>query len=207
MKKLMISKLLAGTAALALPLMASASSTYTTGTTGTLTATATVNLQVVIQRNLYLRVGTSTGTTATTATTDLITFNAPLGTTGAVAGVGGDLTAGVETAAVLSNGGSTVTLVATTNTNGLSDGGGVNFIPFTQITTTAAQDTSGTVLPAPTLANGTSNTVTLTAPGTTKVINQDAKWTYAFANTGTYPAGTYGGTTNNGTVTYTATMP
>jgi hypothetical protein len=206
-------KLLAGTAALALPLMASAASTYTTGT-GTLTAAATVNFQVVIQKTLFLRVGTgsayASGTPTTVATTDLITFSPALGSTGtAVAGVGGDLgtgTAAIETAAVVSNGGSTVTLVANTNTNGLSDGAATpSYIPFTQITTAATKLNSATPLPAPTLANGTSNTVTLTA--TNKVINQDAQWTYTYANSVTYPGGTYGGTTNNGTVTYTATMP
>ncbi len=212
MNKSMALKFLAGTAALALPLMASAASTYTTGT-GTLTATANVNLSVVIQKVLYLRVGSgsaySTGTLATSATTDLITFSPALGSTGtAVAGVGGDLTGGVETAAVVSNGGSSVTLVASTNANGLSDGAATpSYIPFSQITTTPSALTSATPLPAPVLnGTGTSSTVTLTASAA-KVINQDAKWTFGYANSVTYPGGTYGGTTNNGTVTYTATMP
>jgi hypothetical protein len=204
-------KTLLGTAALTLPLMASAASTYTTGT-GALTATATVNFSVVIQKVLYLRVGTgsayTTGTLATNATTDLITFSPALGSTGtAVAGVGGDLTGGVETAAVVSNGGN-VTLVATTAAAGLTDGAG-DFIPFSQITTTAAANTGTyTTLPAPVLnATGTSSTVTLTASAA-KVINADAKWTYSYNNSVAYPGGTYGGTTAlNGTVTYTATMP
>ncbi len=204
-------KTLLGTAALTLPLMASAASTYTTGTGG-LTAAATVNFSVVIQKVLYLRVGTgsayTTGTLATNATTDLITFSPALGSTGtAVAGVGGDLTGGVETAAVVSNGGN-VTLVATTAAAGMTDGAG-DFIPFSQITTTAAANTGTyTTLPAPVLnATGTSSTVTLTASAA-KVINADAKWTYSYNNSVAYPGGTYGGTTAlNGTVTYTATMP
>src|SRR6267143_1861970 len=50
-------------------------------------------------------------------------------------------------------------------------------------------------------------TVVITAPPT-KVIIQDAKWTYAYANTTTPPAGIYGGVNvNNGRVVYTATMP
>jgi hypothetical protein len=54
---------------------------------------------------------------------------------------------------------------------------------------------------------GSSSTVTLTASAA-KVITADAKWTYKFANTATYPGGTYGGSgTNNSLVTYTATMP
>src|SRR5450631_4374969 len=136
-------KVLLGTAALTLPLMASAASTYTTGSTN-LSAAATVNLQVVIQKVLYLRVGTgslyATGALATGGATDLITFNAPLNTVGtSVSGTGGDLTGGVETAAVVSNGGSSVALVASTNANGLSDGATPpNYIPFTQIKTTAS---------------------------------------------------------------------
>src|SRR5205085_748309 len=88
----------------------------------------------------------------------------------------------------------------------LGDGAG-DSIAYTQISTTATTLTSATALPAPTLANGASANVVITAPPT-KVINQDAKWTYAYANTTTPPAGTYGGVNvNNGRVVYTATMP
>src|SRR5260221_7339135 len=121
-----------------------------------------------------------------------------------VAGTGGDLTGGVETAAVVSNSGN-VTLNATAS-GALSDGAG-DSIAFTQLTTTAWTLTSGTALPAPVLANGTSSNVVLVAPAT-KVINLDAKWTYAYANTTLPPAGTYGGVNvNNSRVGYTATMP
>jgi hypothetical protein len=97
-------------------------------------------------------------------------------------------------------------LVATA-TGALSDGAG-DTIPFTQITTAAAVNTASyTLLPAPVLSNGTSSTVTLTAPAA-KIINADAKWTFSYANSVTPPGGTYGGVnTNNGRVTYTATMP
>src|SRR2546429_560544 len=108
------------------------------------------------------------------------------------------------TAAVVSNSGN-VTLNATA-TGALGDGAG-DSIAYTQITTTATTLTSATALPAPTLANGASANVVITAPPT-KVIIQDAKWTYAYANTTTPPAGTYGGVNvNNGRVVYTATMP
>jgi hypothetical protein len=206
-------KTLLGTAVLTLPLAALAASTYTTGTSN-LTAAATVNFSVVIPQVLYLRVGTgsvySTGTLATVATTDLITFSPAVGSVGdgtAVPGTGGDLTGGVETAAVVSNGGN-VTLVASEAAAGLTDGNG-DYIPFSQITTTAAANTATyTTLPAPVLnGTGSSSTVTLTASAA-KVITADAKWTYKFANTATYPGGTYGGSgTNNSLVTYTATMP
>jgi hypothetical protein len=204
-------KTLLGTAALTLPLVASAASTYSTGTAN-LTAAAQVDFSVVIPKILYLRVGAgstyTTGALSTVNTVDLITFSPAVGTVGnstAVAGTGGDLTGGVETAAVVSNSGN-VTLVATA-TGGLSDGAG-DTIPFTQITTAAAVNTATyTLLPAPVLSNGTSSTVTLTAPAA-KVINADAKWTFSYANSVTPPGGTYGGVnTNNSRVTYTATMP
>jgi hypothetical protein len=204
-------KTLLGTAALTLPLVASAASTYTTGAAN-LSAAAQVDFSVVIPKILYLRVGTgstyTTGALTTVNTVDLITFSPAAGTVGnstAVAGTGGDLTGGVETAAVLSNSGN-VTLVATA-TGALSDGAG-DTIPFTQITTAAAVNTASyTLLPAPVLSNGTSSTVTLTAPAA-KIINADAKWTFSYANSVTPPGGTYGGVnTNNGRVTYTATMP
>jgi hypothetical protein len=41
-----------------------------------------------------------------------------------------------------------------------------------------------------------------------KLIQEDAKWAFASANTTAPPAGTYGGVNvNNGRVVYTATMP
>jgi hypothetical protein len=209
MKTSIALKGLLGTAALTLPLIASAASTVTTGA-GALTAAATVNFTVVIPHFLYLRVGTgsayASGTLATVATTDLITFTVPAGTVGngtAVAGTGGDLSAGVETAAVLGNGGN-VTLTAAA-TGALSDGAG-DTIPYTQITTTAAANTAGySTLAAPALSNGTSSEI-ITATG--KIVQADAKWTYGYLNTASAPSGTYGGTSAlNGTVTYTATMP
>jgi len=177
---------LAGAATLALPLVASAESNVQTGT-ATATPGATAH--------------------ASNSAIDLITFSptaAQLGSGTGVAGTGGDLTAGVETAAVVSNSGN-VTLNATA-TGALSNGAG-DTISFSQITTTATTLTSATALPAPTLTNATSANVLLTAPST-KVIVQDAKWTFAYANSAFVPTGTYGGVnTNNGRVTYTATMP
>lgn len=204
---------LLGAAALALPLMAFAESNVATGN-GSLTATAHVDFTIVIPKILYLRVGNGSLYTAATpvltnnTTIDLITFSPAVGAVGngtAVAGTGGDLTNGVETAAIVSNSGS-VTLNATAS-GALGDGAG-DSIPFTQITTAAtALTASNTLLPAPVLANGASSTVTLTAPAT-KFITADAKWTYSYANASVVPGGTYGGVnTNNGRVVYTATMP
>ena len=203
--------LLAATAAV-VPLLCNAESNVQTGAnTAAPGATAHVDFQITIPKILYLRVGTgssyTTGVLSSVGTVDLVSFAptaAQVGNGTAVAGTGGDQTNGVETAAVVSNSGN-VTLNATA-TGALGDGAG-DSIAYTQISTTATTLTSATALPAPTLANGASANVVITAPPT-KVIIQDAKWTYAYANTTTPPAGTYGGVNvNNGRVVYTATMP
>jgi hypothetical protein len=203
-------KTVLGTAALALPLAALAESNVQTGAATATGATAHVDFQITIPKILYLRVGTgssyTTGVLAANTNIDLITFAptaAQLGA-GAVAGTGGDLLNGTETAAIVSNSGN-VTLNAT-SAGALSDGAG-DSIAFTQITTAVATNTSATALPAPTLANGVSNNVVLTAPSS-KVITQDAKWTFAYANSAVVPTGTYGGVnTNNSRIVYAATMP
>src|SRR6202795_757181 len=212
MKTSIALKSLFGSGALMVPLMALAESNVQTGAaTAAPGATAHVDFSIVIPKILYLRVGTgssySTGVLASNPAVDLITFSptaAQVGNGTAIAGTGGDLTGGVETAAIVSNSGP-VTLNATA-TGALSDGNG-DTIPFTQITTAATTLTSGTQLPAPVLTNGTSSNVVLTAPAT-KLIVEDAKWTYSYANAANVPAGTYGGVNvNNSRVTYTATMP
>jgi hypothetical protein len=205
-------KSLVGAGALMLPLMTLAESNVQTGAaTASPGATAHVDFTIVIPKVLYLRVGTgsaySTGALTSVNSIDLITFSPAAGTVGngtAVAGTGGDLTGGVETAAIVSNSGN-VTLNATAS-GALSDGAG-DTIPFSEITTAASTLTSATQLSAPVLTNGASSNVVLTAPAT-KLIVQDAKWTYKFANSANVPAGTYGGVNvNNGRVVYTATMP
>jgi len=212
MRNSIVLKGLLAAAAAAVPLLCHAESNVQTGaSTAAPGATAHVDFQITIPKILYLRVGTgssyTTGVLSSVGTVDLISFAptaAQVGNATAVAGTGGDQTNGVETAAVVSNSGN-VTLNATA-TGALGDGAG-DSIAYTQITTTATTLTSATALPAPTLANGTSANVVITAPPT-KVIIQDAKWTYAYANTTTPPAGTYGGVNvNNGRVVYTATMP
>jgi hypothetical protein len=212
MKKSFALKSLVGAASLALPLLAFAESNVQTGAaTAAPGATAHVDFSIVIPKILYLRVGTgsayTTGALTANPAVDLITFSptaAQVGNGVAIAGTGGDLTGGVETAAIVSNSGN-VTLNATA-TGALGDGAG-NTIPFTQITTAASTLTTATVLPAPVLTNGASANVVITAPAT-KVIVEDAKWTYAYANTAAVPTGTYGGiNVNNSRVVYTATMP
>jgi hypothetical protein len=205
-------KALAGAAVVMLPLTATAESTFSSnGGVGALTSTARVDFAITIPKILYLRVGNGSAypTTLTTGgTIDAISFSptaAVLGNGTAVAGAGGDLTGGVSTAAIISNSGN-VTLNATA-LGALSDGAAGDSISFAKITTTAAAFNFATLLPAPVLTDATSANVVLTAPAT-KVITADAKWTFAYVNNTTPPAGTYGGVnTNNSRVTYTATMP
>jgi len=201
-----------GAAALAVPFLATAESNLQLGAnTANPGATAHVDFQIVIPKILYLRVGTgssyTTGQLAGNATVDLITCTPPPGTLGngtAQACAGGDLTSGVETAAVVSNSGN-VTLNATAL--GALNDGGADTIPFTQIVTAATTLNSATALPAPALTNGVSGNVVINAPAT-KVINQDAQWTYTYANSAVPPAGNYGGVgINNSRIVYTATMP
>jgi hypothetical protein len=205
-------KNLLGAASLMLPVLVIAESNVQTGAaTATPGATAHVDFSIVIPQVLYLRVGTgssyTTGVYTANTAVDEIVFSptaAQVGTGIAIAGTGGDLTGGVETAAVVSNFGN-VTLNATAS-GALIDGTG-DSIPFTQITTAATTLTSATALPAPVLTNTTSANVVLTAPAS-KVIVQDAKWTYHYANTAAVPGGVYGGVNvNNSRVVYTATMP
>jgi hypothetical protein len=211
MKTSIALKSLVGAGALMLPLMTFAESNVQTGAaTASPGATAHVDFYDCDPEDSLLarghRLPYASGALTSVNSIDLITFS-PAGTVGngiAVAGTGGDLTGGAETAAIVSNSGS-VTLNATAG-GALGDGNG-DTIPFTQITTAAITLTSGTALPTPVLTNGTSSNVVLTAPAT-KFITQDAKWTYSFANAAVVPGGTYGGAgVNNGRVVYTATMP
>lgn len=194
-------KTLAAAVALALPFTANAASDFTTGA-GALTANAHVDFSIVIPKVLYLRVGTGANL-ADNTTIDLVTFTVPAANVGdgtAIAGTGGDLTAGAVTARLIGNNGA-VSLNVTTG--GALTNAGTDTIPYTQITTTVATLTSGTALAAPTLVNGAGTAISI--PATGNVVNRDARWTYAYANTNVVPPGTYG--TTNGRATYTATMP
>lgn len=184
--------------------VANAESNYQTGA-GALTATAHVDFSIVIPKTLYLRVGTGTAN-ATNAAVNLVTFTVPAANVGdstVISGTGGDLTGGVVTAAVKGNSGN-ITLTATAPA-AISDGAG-DSIDWSEITTTAAANTTATTLAAPTLTTSSTTSVALTATG--KVVNQDAKWTYQYANSTIPAAGTYGGVnTNNSRVTYSVSLP
>jgi len=193
-------------AALAAPVAAHAESNFVTGG-GAIAATGRVDFRITIPKVLFLQVGTGT-LLANNGAIDLIDFVVPAANFGdgspvaATAG-SGDLNNGTVTAIVRGNGGN-VTLAAST-AGGLGNGSG-DSINWSEITTTAAALTTGTVLPALALPNGASVNAVLAAVG--NVVNQDARWTYSYDNTAIVPAGTYGGiNVNNGRVTYTASLP
>ena len=79
---------------------------------------------------------------------------------------------------------------------------------FADIATAVASNTSATPLAHPTLADGATTTVSLSPAIGSKVVSEDAKWTYTYKNTAVAPPGTYGGVNaQNSRVTYTASMP
>lgn len=195
-------------ALMAAPLAANAASSFQTGA-GTLTATAAVDFTITIPRVLFLQVGTGSFLT-TNAAVNLITFSVPAASVGngtpvaATAG-SGDIGNGTVTARVFGNGAANVSLSAT-NGGALNDGAG-NTISWAQVTTTASALAGVPTLLNPiTLVDGATTPVSL--PAVAGVVNQGAQWTYSYLNTATPVGGTYGGVnTNNGRVTYTATLP
>lgn len=190
-----------------LPGASNAESNFQTGA-GALTSTARVDFQITIPKILFLQVGSGALYT-TVATVNLIDFTVPAanvgnGTAVTASAAAGDLGNGVVTAIVRGNNGN-ITLNAT-SVGALSNGAAGDSINWSEITTTAAPNTTGTVLTAPTLTNGASGNVTLLAVA--KVVNQDAKWTYKYANSALVAPGAYGGVNvNNSRVTYTAALP
>ena len=190
--------------ALGIPLVASAESTLNT-VGAPVTTNARVDFTIIIPRFISLQVGAA-GAGINLITFDMTATPGNVGNAVAVAATvgSGDLGSGVVTARVKGNNGQ-VTLTAAAAAGGLVTPA-ADTIPFTEISTTAAILTSATALPAPVLVNGTSASVLPTLAG--KVTNQDARWTYNYANTNVVAAGTYGGVAvNGGRVTYTASMP
>ncbi|MGH8081420.1 MAG: hypothetical protein ACREP7_12675 [Lysobacter sp.] len=203
-KALLAASLLAG-----LPLIAQAESQFTTGTGTPITASARLDFQITIPKILFLRVGTGTDF-ATTATINQIAFNVAAANVGdgasvAATAASGDLGNGAVTAKVVGNNGN-ITFTSTT-LGALGNGAAGDSISYSQIGTTVATLSSAVALPHPALADGATTTVNLT-PASGKVINRDARWTYAYLNANIVAPGTYGGVnTNNSRVTYTASMP
>ena len=179
-------------------------------------ASARVDFTIIIPQALFLRVGTSSGNTATDGTIDSIVFTVPSANVGdgtVIAGVGGDLTGGAVTVRVYGNGGN---ISLNSNTTGPLNNGVVGEnIPWSQIIVAAAPLAATTpsftnaaiTHPAFNLGGGggPGTATTLTAVG--RVVRVEGKWTYTYLNTIVPAAGTYGATVaRNGRVTYTATQ-
>ncbi len=183
--------------ALATPLLASAESQLVTGAGA---ATARLDFRVIVPRVLFLGVGTGAGGFVNNTTVDVVTFDysgnpAAVGT-GAPAST---ITGAVVPVRVVGNNGQ-VSLAAST-TGALTNATG-DTIPWSQITATTSQAT----LPSPVIPNtgaGAGSNVTLSSG--TKITDRTANWTFSYANAAVVAPGTYG--TNNGRVTYTASMP
>ena len=171
---------------------------------GALSAPTHLDFQIVIPKVLYLRVGTGS-TMATNAAVDQITFTVPaanVGDSSVIAGTGGDLTGGVVTARVIANSGTVTFTTATPNQ--LLRATGTELISYSQIKLVVGTNTTGTALTPPAMTDNSTTSTTI-AP-TANVVNQDAKWTFTYLNTTVPAAGTYGGSANQGRVTYTASI-
>lgn len=213
MKKLILVTALAAIA----PLAAQAESNFVTGS-GAQSAAAKLDFKVVVPKVLFLQVGTGTNL-ANNATVDSVTFDVPAGAIGngtAVAGTGGDLAGGGVTVRVLGNSG-TVSLTNAT-TGQLSSGvAGNPTVPWADIVvtagalaTTTAGYTNAAIAHPPfnDAAGGGASATATTLAASAGLVRREGSWTFAYANTATLPAGTYGDTVgNNGRVTYTATAP
>ncbi len=179
-------------------------------------ASARLDFTIVIPQVLFLRVGTSSGNTATDATINGIVYTVPganVGDASVITGVGGDLTAGAVTVRVYGNGGN---ISLNSNVTGPLNNGTVGEnIAWSQIsvaTAALAATTPGFTNAAIThpafntgAAGGAGTATTLTS--TAKVVRVEGRWTYTYLNANAVAAGTYGATpANNGRVTYTATQ-
>ena len=192
------------------PLLCHAESTFTNGVASPLTATAHLDFAITIPKFIFVRVnsGNGNGTTgwATGGTIDQIAWAptaAQVGTGPLAPTSGGDIALGVSTAAVAGNNGNIT--FGTTTTGTLDDATG-DSISFATISAAAAHLSTGTTLAFPGLADTATTNIVLTAVG--KVVQQDAKWTWSYANGTVPPVGTYGGVnTHNSRVTFTASEP
>ena len=192
------------------PLLCHAESTFNTVAASPMTATAHLDFAITIPKFIFVRVNSGTGNGsggwATGGAIDQIGWAptpAQVGTGALAPSSGGDIAVGVSTAAVAGNNGDIT--FGTTTTGALKDAAG-DTISFTTISAATAHLSTGTMLAFPGFADGATTNENLTSVG--KVVQQDAKWTWSYANATVPPQGTYGGVnTNNSRVTFTASEP
>ena len=212
MKKFALSAIF-GAIALAPVLSHAESTTITPAVVGSAPASR-VDFTILVPPVLYVRVGTGNAIAAAdNATVDSLSFTVPganLGDSSAIAGTGGDLTAGAVTVRVFANKGTNVSLNSSVS-GALSNGVG-DTIPWSEINVASsalavptAGYTSGITHPTFSATSGNGTATTLAATGT--LVRFEDKWTFTYKNTTTPASGTYGSSVaNNGRVTYTATQ-
>ena len=216
MKKLTL--IAVSAAALFAPMVSQAESTSINPAATASAATARLDFKVVIPPVLFLRVGTGGAVgAANDATINLIDFAVPAanlgdGTIIAASAASGDLTNGAVTVRVFSNVGTNVSLNSSVVGQLLNAAGDI--MPWAQITvavaplaaTTAGYTNAGITHPPFAAGSGAGPTPTVLTAAS-KLVRQEGKWTFTFANTTAFPAGTYGAAPgSNGRVTYTATQ-
>jgi hypothetical protein len=190
----------------ALPSTAHAESQFVTGTGTPLTASANLDFTIIIPKFVYVRIGT--GSLVNNATVDELIYNVPAAQVGdgsPISGAGGDLSNGTVTARVIGNNG---TITFSSATQGAMENASGDTISWTQMDVSVAAGSSATPLAHPTLIDGPAQTsIDLTPNVGSKVTVLDAQWTFTYKNQNVVPAGTYGGPTQNGRVTYSVSMP
>lgn len=208
--------------AAALPLSALAESSFKTGT-APLSTTAKLDFQVKIPSILFLRVGAGPAgldDNTTVSTIDIVVPPAFIGNGSAMPAqaASGDLGNGKVTARVIGNAGPITFSAATTGPllpTGTGSAGNTDSISWSQIGIASADlatPTAGfTRLTAPALADATTTTIPLNPATGSRLVQQEAEWTFSYLNSAVVAAGTYGDTSGagagNGRVVYTASMP
>lgn len=165
-------------------------------------ATARLNFSITIPKVLFLGVGTGATTTPPANNTNIDTVSFDFTSSASSVGNGTPLASATVPVRVIGNNGQ-ITLIASTMGPLTNGGSNPDFISWSEITATSDQAT----LPSPSIppsGNGMAVNVTANAG---KVTNRSANWSFSYANSALVAPGTYGGTTINGQVTYTASMP
>ena len=196
--------------ACALPAVSHAESNFTNPAASTSTASGKLDFTVVVPSVLFFRIGTGGAVGVAGTVIDGLTFTVPatnIGDSTVIAGTGGDLTNGAVTVRVFSNFGSNVTLNSSVTAPLTS---GTDTIPWSQITVIASALSAATAgftnaaITHPAFSATTGNGTATTLTAASRLVRQEGKWAFSYSNTAVVPAGTYGTSTKNGRVTYTA---
>jgi len=185
--------------ALAAPLLASAESQLIVGAAPA--AAARLDFRVIIPRVLFLGVGTGSDTLANNGNVDQLTFDY----TGSPADVGSGTPSTGQNVNVRVRGNNGQISLAAATTGALTNAATpADTIPWSQISVSSSLP----ALPSPVIpATGSGAGSNVLISSGTKVTDRSAVWTYSYANSAVVAPGTYGTSTGNGRVTYTASMP